>query len=249
MQTRGFTLVEAVMVIVLTTILTAAAIGGLRGTQTWRASAAIRRVQSDLLYARSAALLSGRRTLWVFDANQNSYELQQEASQATGAIAGVALENPVTGTTWHVALNDLATGLTISFSPALNPAEIGFDNAGMPVNRAGAALTTDITMTLGSTSQLYFDVSEPLPPERFYRVWQSGAPSVAPSLYLPYFVPAITLTGSVGDSLRLDYINAIGPTDAWVTLDTVTLTNSSQLYFDVSSIGQPGRLYRIVPVP
>ena len=54
---------------------------------------------------------------------------------------------------------------------------------------------------------------------------------------------------NVGDSLRLDYINQTGPTDAWVTLDTVTLTNTSQLYFDVSVLGQPGRLYRIVPAP
>ena len=57
------------------------------------------------------------------------------------------------------------------------------------------------------------------------------------------------ITGNVGDSLRLDYINAIGPTDAWVTLGTVTLTNTWQLYFDVSAPGQPARLYRIVPVP
>jgi hypothetical protein len=53
----------------------------------------------------------------------------------------------------------------------------------------------------------------------------------------------------VGDSLRLDYINQTGPTDAWVPLDTVTLTSTSQLYFDVSVLSQPGRLYRIVPVP
>ena len=63
------------------------------------------------------------------------------------------------------------------------------------------------------------------------------------------FVPAITLTGNAGDSVRLDYINQTGPTDAWVTLDTVTLTNTSQLYFDVSMLGQPARFYRIVPVP
>jgi hypothetical protein len=60
-------------------------------------------------------------------------------------------------------------------------------------------------------------------------------------------VPAITLPGNPGDTVRLDYINAIGPTNAWVTLDTVTLTNTPQLYFDLSSIGQPRRLYRIVP--
>ena len=40
-----------------------------------------------------------------------------------------------------------------------------------------------------------------------------------------------------------------GPTDAWVTLDTITLTSASQLYFDVSSIGKPPRLWHIVPVP
>jgi BspA type Leucine rich repeat region (6 copies) len=104
------------------------------------------------------------------------------------------------------------------------------------------------SVSLTSTSQFYFDLTAPLPSQRFYRAWQTGTPSVVPSLNLN-FVPAVTLTGSAGDALRLDYINAIGPTDAWVTLDTVTLTNTSQLYFDVSAPAQPTRLYRIVPVP
>jgi uncharacterized repeat protein (TIGR03803 family) len=108
--------------------------------------------------------------------------------------------------------------------------------------------TTLGSASLTSTSQFYFDLSAQLPPQRFYRAWQTGTPSVVPSLNLN-FVPAITLTGKVGDSLRLDYINQFGPTDAWVTLDTVTLTNMLQLYFDVFAPGQPVRLYRIVPVP
>jgi len=62
-------------------------------------------------------------------------------------------------------------------------------------------------------------------------------------------IPAITLTGNVGDSLELDCINQFGPTNAWTMLDTLTLTNTSQLYFDVSAIGQPTRLYRSVPGP
>ena len=32
-----------------------------------------------------------------------------------------------------------------------------------------------------------------------------------------------------GSSVRLDYINRVGPTDARVTVDSVTLTNTSQL--------------------
>jgi uncharacterized delta-60 repeat protein len=104
------------------------------------------------------------------------------------------------------------------------------------------------SVSLTSTSQFCPDLTVQLPPTRFYRAWQTGTPAVVPSLNLN-FVPAITLTGNINDSLRVDYINAIGPTDAWVPLDTVTLTNTSQLYFDVSAPGQPTRLYRIVPNP
>ena len=105
------------------------------------------------------------------------------------------------------------------------------------------------SVSLTGTSGYCFDVALPLPPQRFYRAWQTGTPGVAPSLSLPGMVPAITLTGSIGDSWRVDYINRFGPTDAWVTLATVTLTNTPQLYFDVSAPGQPQRLYRLVPSP
>ena len=109
--------------------------------------------------------------------------------------------------------------------------------------------TTLGSVSLTGTPQYCCDVTLPLPPQRFYRTWQTGTPSVLPTLGLPGMVPAITLTGNMGDALRLDYINQFGPIDAWVTLATVTLTNTSQLYFDVSAPGQPQRLYRIVPSP
>jgi hypothetical protein len=101
-------------------------------------------------------------------------------------------------------------------------------------------------VTLASTSEAYFDLTDPLPPQRYYRTWQTGSPSRAPSLDLWGQVPAITLTGNVGDSVRVDWITRYGPTDAWVPLGTVTLTNTSQLYFDTSALGQPERLYRLV---
>lgn len=34
---------------------------------------------------------------------------------------------------------------------------------------------------------------------------------------------------------------------SWV--QSTQLTNTSQLYFDVSAVGQPARLYRLVPLP
>ena len=51
------------------------------------------------------------------------------------------------------------------------------------------------------------------------------------------------------NQVRVDGINQFGPIEAWFTLATVTLTNPSQLYFDVSALGQPARLYRLVPLP
>jgi hypothetical protein len=105
--------------------------------------------------------------------------------------------------------------------------------------------TTLGSISLISTSQYYFDLTLPPPPQRFYRAWQTGTPGVISSLDL-HMVPAITLTGSIGRSVRVEYINQFGPTNAWVTLATVTLTNTSQLYFDVSAPGQPQRLYRLV---
>ena len=97
------------------------------------------------------------------------------------------------------------------------------------------------TVTLTASPQFYFDLTSPLPPQRFYRAF---AQRTAPGLDL-HMAPAITLTGAIGNSVRVDYINQFGPTDAWVNLATVTLTNSSQLYFDTSAIDQPPRLYRL----
>jgi uncharacterized repeat protein (TIGR03803 family) len=103
-------------------------------------------------------------------------------------------------------------------------------------------------LTLSATQQFYADLTLPLPAQRFYRAWQTGPGSVGPSLDLG-MVPAITLTGIIGGSVRVDAINRFGPTDAWVTLDTVTLTNTTQFYFDFTMFRQPIRLYRLTPVP
>jgi uncharacterized repeat protein (TIGR03803 family) len=104
------------------------------------------------------------------------------------------------------------------------------------------------SVSLTGTPQYCFDLALPLPPQRLYRAWQTGMPGVMPSLDL-HLVPAITLTGNIGGSVRLDYINQFGPIDAWVTLATVPLTNTSQLYFDISAPGQPARLYQVVQMP
>jgi uncharacterized repeat protein (TIGR03803 family) len=105
------------------------------------------------------------------------------------------------------------------------------------------------SIIMADTSQSFFDTSTPLPTQRYYRASELGGGGPPAVLKLPGMVSAISLNGEPGTSLRLDGIAAVGPTDAWFTLAAVTLTNSSQLYFDVSALGQPPRLYRIVPYP
>jgi hypothetical protein len=112
---------------------------------------------------------------------------------------------------------------------------------------AGAPPWSSLTnVTLGSGPQLCFDLSQPLPAQRFYRTWQTNGPQPALDMSQATEIP---LPGAIGSSMRVDYINQFGPTDAWVTLDTVTLTNTPQLYFDLGMFRQPVRLYRLVPVP
>jgi uncharacterized repeat protein (TIGR03803 family) len=108
-----------------------------------------------------------------------------------------------------------------------------------------AAWTLLDQLLLTSAPQSYFDLSTPLPAQRFYRSWQvSAVPSQSLSL-----VPALTVTGTPGSSVRIEYINQFGPVDAWTPLATVVMTNTSQLYFDVSAVGKPSRLWRLLPVP
>jgi hypothetical protein len=77
---------------------------------------------------------------------------------------------------------------------------------------------------------------------------QSVTLSVQPWLDV-HMVPEITIKGGVGSTYEIDYLNAIGPTNAWNALATITLTNAQQFYFDVSAFGQPTRIYRLVQLP
>jgi hypothetical protein len=101
-------------------------------------------------------------------------------------------------------------------------------------------------VTLSSEPQFCFDLTQPLPAQRFYRTWQTSGPQPALDARMATEIP---LAGAIGSSVRVDYINAIGPTDAWVTLGTVLLTNTTQLYFDVTAFRQPTRLYRLEALP
>jgi hypothetical protein len=152
------------------------------------------------------------------------------SSPALLNVVSVVPRRPVPALSLNGALN---SPLHLEYTPLLNP----------PINW----LALD-SVLLTNSPQPYVDASSGLTSlgQRFYRAWQTNGP---PSILGLNLVPAIGLTGTIGTTQRVDYINQFGPIDAWVALTTITLTNTPQLYFDTSSIGQPPRLYRIVPVP
>lgn len=112
---------------------------------------------------------------------------------------------------------------------------------------AAASLWSPLTnLALNPAPPWCFDLSLPLPAQRFYRAeWTNGPPGVL-AMSLAAEIP---LSGPVGSSVRVDYINQFGPTNAWVTLSTMVLTNTTQLYFDLTAFRQPTRLYRLVRSP
>jgi alpha-tubulin suppressor-like RCC1 family protein len=158
-------------------------------------------------------------------------------------IAGAVTSAPAMLNVIPVVERRMVPALTMTGQPGSSLSLEGADALGPSPNWATLG-----NVALTNICQWYFDLSTPLPPQRFYRAWQSGTSSVPPALDF-HLVPALTLTGTVGSAVRVDYINQFGPTDAWVTLATVILTNTSQLYFDVSTIGQPPRLWRLITVP
>jgi hypothetical protein len=100
-------------------------------------------------------------------------------------------------------------------------------------------------LSLTTTQQWWFDLSGSVT-QRFYRTASGEIPASNPVLDLS-LVPTIALTGMIGGQVQLDYVKESQPTGTPVALATVLLTNSTQLYFDISAIGQPPRLYWSFP--
>lgn len=71
--------------------------------------------------------------------------------------------------------------------------------------------------------------------------------TVVPAVDLA-MVPAINLKGGLSSVYRIEYLSQIGPTNSWIPLATVTITNQPQYFIDMSAMGLPARFYRLVDV-
>ena len=60
---------------------------------------------------------------------------------------------------------------------------------------------------------------------------------------------ALTIDGPVGSTQRVDYTEAPGNGEQWLTLTNLVLPSRHYLFIDVGSASRPKRFYRTVPVP
>ncbi len=184
------------------------------------------------------------------DATNCSLQLSAVQPASTGAYTVVVTNTSGSVTSPPVMLSVIARverttrpGLLITSQPGSTLNLEQTDALSLSANWAPLA-----SISMSSASQWYFDGTGFTAGQRFYRAWQAGETNSAPGLAV-HTVSAIPLQGIVGGSVRVDCIDQVGPTDAWLTLATVGITNASQEFFDTSAIGQPPRLYRLVPVP
>jgi len=177
-------------------------------------------------------------------------ELDNVALSQNGNAYSAFVRNP-----WGSVASATAT-LTVTPAQALNVRSVpGLSIAGQPGTSLDvvqseaigslATWSTGQSLVLTNARQWCFDLSN-FGSQRFYSTVQSSTYGPGPTLEI-HMVPAITLTGGIGSQIELEYINQFGSTNVWVPIATVLLTNSSQLYFDTSAIGQPPRFYRAVP--
>ena len=60
-------------------------------------------------------------------------------------------------------------------------------------------------------------------------------------------IPALTLTGSVGSTYKIQYVEQLAKTNNWMTLTNLVLASNPQLWLDQTSPVTQARFYKVIP--
>lgn len=144
---RGFTLVELIVVMLLVAVIGAVA------TTRWSASDATAPYQAyalarDLEHMQMLAMSWDQSLRLSVPAGGNSYSIVCSSGSATAPCAGAgAITNPATSAAYSVTLQD---GVTLP-----GPASVDIDHLGHPVSSAGALLNADQVFVLTGGGQTW----------------------------------------------------------------------------------------------
>lgn len=140
---QGFTLIEAVMVIIIIAILTVFAFSAWQGP-TINLGGQAQQLANDVRYAQSLAMTKGQRYRWV-KTSANTYQIQNNAGSAI-LLAG--------GTTTAT----LNSGITFGTLTNLPNNLVNFDGRGTPYSDTatpGTALSADATIPITDSGQTH----------------------------------------------------------------------------------------------
>jgi MSHA pilin protein MshC len=152
-RTRGFTLVEILMVVVILGIMSAIIIPQIGSRDDVKAAAAARYVMSDLIYAQNHAIATQTKHYVRFSGS--TYTIYNSPTLAT------PIKNPVTKNTYQTTISSAGNqgfdGVTIQSSSFGTQTTIGFDELGSPFafnpsTQAETSLTTAGTVVIASGS-------------------------------------------------------------------------------------------------
>jgi len=152
-RVRGFTLIEAISVMVVIGLLSVMVVPQVVGAlQSFRLNAAVGKVLSDIRYARELAL-SRHATYGIeVSAAENSYSI----FSISGGVKTV-LSDPMTQKTMTIDFDLLTqySGVTIGsvdFCDGVGcpSVDLRFDSFGVPYDSSGAAMASSATMALSA---------------------------------------------------------------------------------------------------
>lgn len=146
MMERGFTLIEAVLIILLLAILAAVAIPRMVDVTTTKAAATSEKIKSDIRYAQELAMTRNQRYRIYFNTapaqTPDGYAVVNDADgDGNWGEAGEFAQNPTLSGNLSVTLNSGDyTGVTVSLSSG---DYIEFNSLGRPTTGGGTTITVN----------------------------------------------------------------------------------------------------------
>lgn len=139
---RGFTLIELVAVIAITSVLVATAVPRFASSQTYSTRGDTGALTSALRYAQKTAIAQHRMVYFVLDTGVRKLRLCYDSACTT------ELTNPVTQEGFNQTLSS-----SVSLS-ANSVTTLGFDPLGRPTNAAAVLLADNATFTVQNATQV-----------------------------------------------------------------------------------------------